>query len=118
MNVGLIGSHPHGLSLAKGLAQEGHALVAFAGPRAVGEKLHQGHSAIQLLMEIEALLARNDIELVIVADDPEHRPAVLRRALQSDKHVLCVHPPDLRLDVAYEAVLIQKDTRKLLLPIL
>src|SRR5262249_30714189 len=47
-----------------------------------------------------------------------HRAAVLRRALQADKHVLCVHPADLRPDICYEASMIVQDTRKVLLPLL
>jgi predicted dehydrogenase len=46
------------------------------------------------------------------------RPAQLRRALQSECHVLCVHPADPSPDVAYEAALIQSDTRRVLLPLL
>ncbi len=114
MNFGLIGAHADGLAMARALAESGHVLTAFAGPRAAADILRP----LQTFNEVEALLARPEIELVIVADELEHRPAVLRRALQSEKHVLCVHPADVRLDVAYEAVLIQKDTRKLLLPLL
>jgi hypothetical protein len=38
--------------------------------------------------------------------------------LQSERHVLCVFPPDSSPDIAYEAAMIQADTRRALLPIL
>jgi hypothetical protein len=42
----------------------------------------------------------------------------LRRVLQSERHVVCVHPLDLTPDSAYEASLIQKDVHVVLLPLL
>jgi hypothetical protein len=38
--------------------------------------------------------------------------------LQSERHVLCVHPADLTPDIAYEAALIQQDSGVVLLPLL
>ncbi|HLW67240.1 MAG TPA: hypothetical protein VKS79_18140, partial [Gemmataceae bacterium] len=57
-------------------------------------------------------------ELVIVAGKLTARGEQLRRALQSERHVLCVHPCAERLDRAYEAALIAEETKKLLLPLL
>jgi hypothetical protein len=42
----------------------------------------------------------------------------LRRALQSERHVLCVHPADRSPDIAYEAAMLQADTGCVLLPLL
>ena len=43
---------------------------------------------------------------------------LLRTALQSEHHVLCVHPADPSPDVAYEASMLQADTGRVLLPLL
>ncbi len=119
MNFALIGDHPDGLNAAAALAASGkHALVAYAGPTHDAEILRQRGLSFKQVRDVEELLARPEIELVIVADTLEHRPAVLRRAAQAEKHVLCVHPADLLPDVAYEVAMIQKDTKKLVLPLL
>src|SRR5205085_7614746 len=49
---------------------------------------------------------------------PANRPAQLRRALQSERHVACVYPPDDSPDIAHEASMIRGDTGKLLFPIM
>src|SRR5262249_23876271 len=52
------------------------------------------------------------------AGSPANRAAQLRRALQSERDVLCVHPCSPTYDVAYEAAMIQGDTKRALVPIL
>jgi len=42
----------------------------------------------------------------------------LRRALQAERHVLCVYPPDDTPEIAYEAAMIQRDNGVVLLPLL
>jgi predicted dehydrogenase len=64
------------------------------------------------------VLANPAIEAVIVAGTLANRAAQLRRSLQSERHVLCVHPPDRATDVAYEAAMIQADTSRVLFPLL
>jgi predicted dehydrogenase len=119
MDFALIGDHPDGLAMARALvATSRHRLMLYAGPGAGEEWLRRLPAAFELVDDVEEALARLEIPCVIVADDIAYRPDVLRRALQSDKHVLCVHPADLRPDIAYEAGMIQADTRKLLLPLL
>jgi predicted dehydrogenase len=68
--------------------------------------------------DMEEILADPAIEAVIVAGKLSGRAQLLRRALQSERHVLCVHPPDPSPDVAYEAALLQADTHCVLLPLL
>jgi predicted dehydrogenase len=68
--------------------------------------------------DLEEVLADPAIEAVIVASDLSVRAAQLRRALQSERHVVCVHPADQTPDAAYEAAMIQTDVRRALLPIL
>src|SRR5262249_35477064 len=58
------------------------------------------------------------IEAVLVAGHLASRPSQLRRALQSERHVLCVHPPDQTPEVAYEAAMIRNDTGCVLFPLL
>jgi predicted dehydrogenase len=68
--------------------------------------------------DVEEVLADPAIEAVIVAGPPSARLAQLRRALQSERPVLCVHPADEKPDGAYEAAMLQADTGKPLVPIL
>src|SRR5204863_3719535 len=68
--------------------------------------------------DLEEVLADPAVEAVIVAGNPGDRAVQLRRALQSERHVLCVHPADQAPDIAYEAAMIQTDTRQVLLPLL
>jgi predicted dehydrogenase len=68
--------------------------------------------------DLEEVLADPIIDAVIVAGIASVRAAQLRRALQSDCHVVCVHPAGPSPDVAYEAALIQGDTGRVLLPLL
>src|SRR5262249_24918660 len=68
--------------------------------------------------DMEEVLADPAIDAVIIAGKPTQRPEMLRRALQSERHVLCVQPVDATPDTAYEAAMIQQDTRQILLPLL
>src|SRR4051794_12537404 len=71
-----------------------------------------------LVSDVEEVLADPAVEAVVVAGRPSVRAAQLRRALQSERHVLCVHPADEKPDAAYEAALLQTDTGCALFPIL
>ena len=73
---------------------------------------------VRRVSDVEEVLADPAIEAVIVASNPEARPAQLRRAIQSERHVLCVHPPDQTPEIAYEAAMIRNDTGCVLLPLL
>ena len=68
--------------------------------------------------DLEELLADPDIDAVIIASSLSVRQRQLIRALQSECHVLCVHPADVTPDVAYEAALVQADTGRVLMPLL
>jgi predicted dehydrogenase len=119
MQLLLLGDHPDGVDAAVALAQSGrHALAAYAGPANTAARLRQQGLAPAVFDDAETALAVQTIDLVLVADELPHRPALLRRALQSDKHVAVVHPADLEPDIAYEALLLQQDTKKLLIPFL
>ena len=119
MHHALLGDHPDGLAMARALAASGrHELSAYSGSAVAGEYLLRWGIAARSVGDIEEILADPHIEAVIVAGSPADRPAQLRRALQSEKHVLCVHPADESPDIAYEAGMIQADTGKILLPLL
>lgn len=117
MRFALLGEHPDGLDLARALADSGrHSVVAVSAllDEATLVRLGQPHR----VSDVEEILADPAVEAVIVAGGPASRAAQLRRALQSERHVLCAHPAGDRADVAYEAALLQGDTGKVLLPLL
>jgi predicted dehydrogenase len=119
MRFALLGEHSDGLGMTRALVASGrHELVAYTGPRTGADMLRKGGLRFQLLNDMEELLADPSIEAVIVGGTLEERATQLRRALQSERHVLCVHPADDSPDIAYEAAMIQGDTRCVLLPLL
>jgi predicted dehydrogenase len=101
MRFALLGNHPDGLAMAAALVASGR---------------HE--QTTRQVSDLEEVLADPDVEAVIVAGDSAVRPAQFRRALQSERHVLCVYPPDQTPDIAYEADLIRQDTGRVLLPLL
>ncbi|HEY7154654.1 MAG TPA: Gfo/Idh/MocA family oxidoreductase [Gemmataceae bacterium] len=109
MRFALLGDHPDGVEMARALAESGrHRVIACTAP--FGE--------VRRVSDLEEVLADPAVEAVIVAGHPGVRPAQLRRALQSERHVLCVHPPDQTPEIAYEAAMIRNDTGCVLLPLL
>jgi hypothetical protein len=119
MRFALLGEHPDGLAMAQALVASGrHELLAYSGPAAGSDYLRRRSILARSIGDMEEVLADPDIDAVIVAGKPADRPAQLRRALQSEHHVLAVHPADASPDIAFEAAMLQADTRKILLPLL
>ncbi|MCS6975832.1 MAG: hypothetical protein NZM31_02325 [Gemmatales bacterium] len=119
MQIGVSGDHPEALAVAAALVQTGrHRLTAACCSPSTLEWLGRKGIPTVLVPDRDALFSNPEIDLLIVGDGLAERGDVLRRAVRSDKHVLCVHPTDLLPDVTYEAALVQEDTRKMLLPIL
>lgn len=119
MRFALLGNHPDGLELASALVESGrHELVLYTGAHVPADHLHRWGETARHVQDLEEALADPAVEVVIVAGTYENRPYQLRRALQAERHVLCVHPPDFSPDIAYEAAMIQKDTGKILMPLL
>src|SRR5687767_11531713 len=115
MKFALLGDHPDGLSMARALVESGrHELAAYCGTAVGAEYLKLWSVNTQRIGDAEEVLADPTIEAIIVAGSPADRPAQLRRAVQSERHVLCVHPSDENPNAAYEASMIQAETRKLL----
>lgn len=118
MRFAILGNHPDGLEMARALVESGrHRLLVFTTP-APEEDLRRWGPGARLVPDLEEVLADPAIDAVLVAGSPVNRPLQLRRALQSERHVLCVHPADQTPDAAYEAAMIQRDTRCVLLPLL
>src|SRR5579883_2998335 len=119
MRFALLGDHPDGLDMARALVESGrHELAAYSGPPVGQAELARRGLQAPSVGDLEELLADPDIAAVIVAGGPATRAAQLRRVLQSERHVLCVHPADPRPDLAYEAAMMQADTGYVLLPLL
>jgi predicted dehydrogenase len=119
MRFALLGDHPDGLDMARALAESGrHELMVYSGPPVGAEYLRRWGLSIQQVGDLEEVLADPAIDALIVAGSLGDRPAQLRRALQSERHVLCLHPADQVPDAAYEALMIQADTGQVLLPLL
>jgi predicted dehydrogenase len=116
MRFALLGTHPDGLALADSLLATGrHELIAYTVPPPGDAAARWG--AAKLRADLEEVLADPAVEAVIVAGSAVNRPQQLRRALQSERHVLCVQPVDQTPEVGYEAALIRQDTGYVLLPL-
>jgi predicted dehydrogenase len=119
MRFALLGDHPDGLDMARALVESGrHELAAYSGSPVGAEYLRRWNVPTRPVGDLEEVLADPGVEAVVVAGSPADRPAQLRRALQSERYVLCVHPADQNPDTAYEAAMLQADTKQLLLPLL
>jgi predicted dehydrogenase len=119
MRFAVLGDHPAGLGMAQALAATGrHDFHLFLGTTKAHDVVRAAGLSPRRSADVEDVLADPAVELLVVAGRTGDRPAQLRRALQSERHVLCVHPADHTPDVGYEAALIQADTRHVLLPLL
>jgi predicted dehydrogenase len=119
MRFALLGDHPDGLDMARALVESGrHEMVVYSGPPVGLEYLRRWGLAVPQVGDLEEVLADPAVDALIIAGGPASRAAQLRRALQSERHVLCVHPADQSPDAAYEALMIQGDTGQVLLPLL
>jgi predicted dehydrogenase len=117
MRFALLGDHPDGLDVAGALVDSGrHQVTACTG--GLDEEVLVRLGSPRRVSDVEEVLADPAVEAVIVAGPPSVRPMQLRRALQSERHVLCVHPADDSPDVGYEAAMLQRDTGYVLLPLL
>lgn len=105
--------------MARALANSGrHEIRVYHGPAAGSQALREAGLEPAVVSDLEEVLADPAIEAVIVAGMLAERAGQLRRALQSERHCLCVHPLADSPDPAYESAMIQADTHKLLVPLL
>ena len=118
MRFALLGDHPDGIDLACALTASGrHRVLACTTSLSEEVQGRLGGEA-RRIGDVEEILADPAIDAVIVAARADVRPAQLRRALQSERHVLCVHPPDQTPEIAYEAAMLRNDSGCVLLPLL
>src|SRR5262249_51252609 len=90
----LLGHPPDGVAMAGAVVDSGrHRLPAYTAP-AGEEVVRRWGPAARRVADVEEILADPAVEAVLVAGSPAARPEQLRRALQSERHVLCVFPPD------------------------
>jgi predicted dehydrogenase len=116
MRFAILGNHPDGIALAEALVATGrHDLGAYTlqDPR-----LGALAGNLRRVGDVEEILADPAIEMVIVAGTVDSSPTQLRRSLQSERHVLCVHPAGDGPEIAYEAGMIRDDVQCVLLPVL
>jgi predicted dehydrogenase len=119
MRFALLGSHPDGLEIASALVEVGgHELAACSSPSVPAEYLRRWGPQVKMVGDLEEVLADPAVEAIVVAGSVANRAHQLRRALQSERHVLCVHPADDSPDIGHEAAMIQGDTQRVLLPLL
>lgn len=118
MRFALLGTDPDGLAMASALVSSGrHQLGACTSP--IPDAIEDAWGTdVRRVEDVEDALADPSLGMVIVAAPLSVRAALLRRAVQSERHVLCVWPPDRSPDVAYEAGMIQRETGSTLLPLL
>jgi predicted dehydrogenase len=118
MRFALLGNDPDGLEMASALVESGrHELAAYTAP--VGEDyLRRWNPGARRVADGEEVLADPAVDVVLVAGGHGVRAAQLRRALKSERHVLCVHPADQSPEAAYEAAMLQKDAGCVLMPLL
>src|SRR5579872_1109808 len=118
MRFALLGNHPDALEMACALVDSGrHQLTAFTANVPDDIRPQWGPDA-KAVGDRDEVLADPAVEAGLVGGRLANRPQQLRRALQSERHVLCVHPPDDTPEIAYEAAMIQRDTGYVLLPLL
>ncbi|HVS37623.1 MAG TPA: hypothetical protein VMS17_18820, partial [Gemmataceae bacterium] len=116
MHFALLGDHPDGQAAAAALAAGGHELTAYT--TAADADLRRWAPNAHRFADAEEILANPAVEAVIVAGRSDDLAAQLRRALQSERHVLCYYPPGQTPDIAYEADMLRKDVGRVLLPML
>lgn len=105
--------------MARTLVESGrHQLTVYCGSQAGYEVLQRGGMQPAREGDMEEVLADPAVDAVIVAGSPALRPGQLRRALQSERHVLCVHPAEDSVNIGYEAGMLQTDVKRALLPLL
>src|SRR5262249_5597941 len=117
MRFAILGSHADGLEMACALVGSGrHQLLACTTPLPDAYRSRLGPP--KPVADLEEVLADPASDAVVVPGSPVNRPTQLRRALQSERPVLCIHPADSSPDTGYEAAMIQQDTGRVLLPLL
>ncbi len=117
MRFALLGSHPDGIEMARALAETGRHQLSVS-TEALPDSMKPSFAETRMLGDVEEILADPAIDMVIVAGSGAVRAEQLRRSVQSERHVLCVHPADDSPEIAYEVAMMQMDSGRVLLPLL
>ena len=98
VNVGLLGYGTIAAEHARALSAEGCRLVAVAGPRAGPAQAFAAEHGVERVAEsVEALVAADDVEAVVIASPNALHAEQALLALRHRKHVLCEVPLALSL---------------------
>ncbi|MFO0881216.1 MAG: hypothetical protein U0840_28160 [Gemmataceae bacterium] len=117
MRFALVGEHRDGVNLALALVESGrHQVVRVSVALEASDRARLNEP--RLVSDLEEILADPEVEAVLVAEASAQREEQVRRALQAERHVVCIHAGDAGPEGAYEASLIQGDTKRVLLPLL
>jgi len=103
IRAGAIGAGGFGLFALQQLLQlPGVSLTAFAGTQREPALAMSRRFGVHDLVEVDALLASPDVDLVYIATPPFLHYPQARAALLAGKHVICEKPLALRVDEADE----------------
>src|SRR4051794_9122437 len=105
LRIGAIGAGGFGLfALQQFLQIPGTELVGIAGTHREAAQAMARRFGVPDLVEVEALLASANVDLVYIATPPFLHHAQARAALLAGKHVICEKPLALRDEEAEELV--------------
>lgn len=92
VGIGMIGSGFMGLTYSEAISKhvKGAKLVAVAGGKRAGELA--GEYGVAACATIDEMLARDDIQAVVIATPDQDRPAITVAAAKAGKHVLAEKP--------------------------
>lgn len=117
MRIALLGDHSDGRDFVQAAVHSGgHQLVVYCGPNSAWAR--QLAPSVRITLDVEDVLADPQVQACVVAVAVQDRLDVARRALQSERHALVVHPVDVKPDGAYELGMLQGDVHQVLLPLL
>ena len=115
IGIGILGFGGFGMFAAQQFAQvPGATLRCIAGTRRDAALACAARFGLEDVEDIDALLARPDVQLVYIATPPFLHHAQARAALRAGKDVIVEKPLALTLAQADELVSLARDTRRLL----
>src|SRR4051794_27879328 len=116
IRIGAIGAGGFGLYALQQFTQiPGVELVAIAGTHREAAFAMAQRFGIPDIQETEALVARNDIDLIYIATPPFlHHPQAMQ-ALHAGKHVICEKPLAMNLQQADEMIALAQEKHLLLI---
>src|SRR5438477_7867323 len=116
IRIGVIGAGGFGLFALQHLTQiPGVKLVGMAGTHREAAFAMAQRFGVPDIQDVDALLARSDIDLIYIATPPFlHYPQAMQ-ALRAGKHVICEKPLALNLDQGREMIDLARRRDRLLI---